>query len=654
MTPADSARPISIWAPQSVDGRPAFVRPVPYPLGDHYADRSVIFREKPPGCRRVCFFGESAAAGYLYAPHLTPAKVLERQLSEICGAPDFEIIDLARTNETLHGLADTIESALQLRPDALVIFAGNNWTMLETPEISPYMPSPASRAAFAGLLREAGLFGPIRQASHSVLQKAGATYARIERAARAAAIPVILVTPESNLADWENRQPVPWLPGDDTARWYALYGQALRQLQREDWAGAEASAWQMEDLDGTACPTTYRLLAKALAGQGLDAKARLACQAEVDANSYAALCFLGAPQINSGSRKLQQRAAAHHGFAQVDLAEVFSRHNGSPLPGRRMFLDYCHLTAEGMKVAMAAVAAGLLQQTGHPKRGVSWEALLRRLPDPAISPGADAAAKFGAAIHTAHRQLSIGDEQTMLRHWCREALAASSGIREAMADFAEARLSAVPAVLTAAQRHNFVSPYRLLMQHGWQYDFVDAPALQAIEATAGLDLGEKAGRFPNAGTNLAHPAFWLWNPVERFYVEAMDFKDLPRRAFFRAAWPTTHFALPGRRSGPVRLCLTLRLPAIPGWSGKRAGKVLIKINDRPAGVAQAGALWTTHALNLPSALFTRSINRLSLDWPALPPCGDAALDGILRRLEQGLEADLHPVFGEVFSLDLSG
>jgi hypothetical protein len=33
-----------------------------------------------------------------------------------------------------------------------------------------------------------------------------------------------------------------------------------------------------------------------------------------------------------------------------------------------------------------------------------------------------------------------------------------------------------------------------------------------------------------------------------------------------------------------------------------------------------------------------------------PPVGEQALDAARRRLAQGIEADLHPVFGEVFSL----
>lgn len=45
-----------------------------------------------------------------------------------------------------------------------------------------------------------------------------------------------------------------------------------------------------------------------------------------------------------------------------------------------------------------------------------------------------------------------------------------------------------------------------------------------------------------------------------------------------------------------------------------------------------------------------NLHKLTLRWPRLPPVGDTPFDAIARRLERGLEAELHPVFGEVYSL----
>ena len=213
--------PISIWVPQEVDGELAFVRPDPLPLGDHYAARKVLRPKRSELPLRVAYFGESVAAGYLYAPHLTPAQVLEEQLRAAGGEDDFEVIDLARTNETLPSLAATVRASLQIQPDVLVLFVGNNWNLLETPEISPYAPSAQARQRYAEALRD-GLDGPVRLAEEELRRVAEGTFELIALIARTVGIPVVVVVPEVNLADWETRQPVVRLPRDGVARWYSL------------------------------------------------------------------------------------------------------------------------------------------------------------------------------------------------------------------------------------------------------------------------------------------------------------------------------------------------------------------------------------------------------------------------------------------------
>ncbi len=230
--------PISIWQPREVDGKTVFVRPDPLPLGDHHASTPVLRPKKSLLPLRVAFFGESVAAGYLYAPHLTPARVLEAQLRAAGGTDHFEVIDLARTNETLPSLAATVRASLQINPDVLVLFAGNNWNLLETPEVSPYAPSVAARQRYGQALREDGIAGPIGLAAERLRQAAEAAFGDIAELAWAVHIPVVVVIPEVNLADWETRQPPVWLGGDDTGRWHALYAEAIERLDQKDFAGA--------------------------------------------------------------------------------------------------------------------------------------------------------------------------------------------------------------------------------------------------------------------------------------------------------------------------------------------------------------------------------------------------------------------------------
>jgi hypothetical protein len=635
--------PISIWQPTEIDGERAFVRPEPGPFGDHYATRRVLRPKSAELPLRVAFFGESVAAGYLYAPHVTPALVLEEQLRAVGGHGNFEVVDLARTNETLGGLRDTVRSSLQIQPDVLVLFVGNNWNLLETPEVSPYAPSVRARQEVALALRDGGLGGPVDLARGRLRETATTTFDEIALLTQAVGIPVVLILPEVNRADWETRQPVPWLPRDGTARWHAAYRTALDLLARGDAAGADGMTERLLELDGGVCPSTWRLRALARQALGDEAGALEACRAEVDNAAYPTLAFLSAPQATTLVHDLLRETARRHGFLTADLPEIFAEHTGSRLPGRRLFLDYCHLTLEGIRVAMAGVAAEVLRLSGLVEGEPDWRAVLSSAPEPPIAPEVEATARLGAAIHGAHRLLTVGPKRPILEHWCRAALDASPGIAETFLDLLEARTAPCPAVLTEAQQRNLASPYPLLLQHGWQWDHLDAEVLSAMEAALGRDLSEKIvtrRAVSSTGVDLA-AAYWQWEPLERFFPEVMRFEDIAERATLRAPWPETSFCLVVDGPCEVELELTARAPA------RNPGEVGVFVDGRPAGALRVGERWTRSRLKVAAP---GGLHRLTLRWPELPAAGDNPLLPAIERLELGLPVDLHPVFGEVWSL----
>jgi hypothetical protein len=759
-------RPISIWQPRGEGSDLAFVRPAPVALGDHFAARREIRPKRAPLPLRVCLFGESAAAGYLYAPHLTPAGVLDAQLRAVAGEDAVEVIDLARTNETLASLLATVESAVQIQPDVLVVFAGNNWNLLETPEVSPYAPSVAARQSYAEAWRAAGPTGPVALAAERLREAVDAASERIALIARAIGVPVVVVVPEVSLAGWESRQPVPWLPfggglgggedpgpggdgsggfgggkghwrrgqrsqqwpGSPVARWYRLLAGGRRHLDRGAWGAAARAAQAMLDLDGGTNPTSWRLLARARMGTGDEGAAAAAARSEIDAAAYPTLAFLGAPQAGSLAQELLRRAARRHGFACVDLPEVFATHTGSPLSGRRLFLDYCHLTAEGIEVAMAAVACEVLRLSGvapgaagaasgagaasavvaggaatastlsavaSSAAELGWRELLRRLPRLQVAPEVEAVARLGAAVHGAHRLLAVGAKAPFLEAWCDAALDASPGIESAMLDLVDARAAPLPAVLTAAQRRNHASGFRLGLAHGWRWDYADAEVTAAILASLerhgrpaaraeaeALLIGRRGLRA--GGTDLLDPPWYLWEPLERFYPEVMSFDDLTRPATLRCPWPETSLCLICDGTRDVGLEITARLPLppspTPGEPGRLAGvfrrpidsqlalesqeppvdreasakqhtgSLLVSINGNRAAIQQLGGTWRLTGVRLPRHLLKHGWNRITLHWPRQLAHGDEAQAAALARLDEGIAADLHPVFGELYSV----
>jgi hypothetical protein len=661
--PRRGPHPISIWQPRSEENagknETVWVRPEPGPFGDHFATRRELRPKRSELPLRVAFFGESVAAGYLYAPHLTPAGVLEEHLRTAGGDANFEVIDLARTNETLAGLLATVRASLQINPDVLVLFVGNNWNLLETPEVSPYAPSVPARQEAAAALRAEGLAGLAGLARERLRAAATAVLDEIALLAWTVLIPVIVVIPEVNLADWENRQPVPWLPGDGVARWHRIYREAVDHLAQGRPAEAVETARALLALDGGSCPTGWRVLAGARQAQGDLEGAAEAARAEVSSALYPSLAFLGAPQATAEVQDLLRETARRHSFFCVDLPEVFASHTGSPLTDRRLFLDYCHLTAEGMRVAMAAVAAEVLHLSGlmeNPPDGPALVALAGR--SPRVSPEVEAVARLGAAIHSAHRLLTVGPKAPLLEHWCAAALAASPGIEATLLDLVEARSAPCPAVLTAAQQRNAASPYRLLLQHGWQWEHLDADVVTAIrkvlpDRAAEIDrllLAFHGLHEESTGLDLAAPPFFfLWEPLERFYPDVMSFEDLTAPAYLRSPWPETSFALLCGADRDVEIELTVRLPPSPGTE-RRTGEVAVMVNGAAAGSFAAAERWTRSSLRLARRALLPGLNRLTLAWPSPPPVEGDPLAAAVERLELGLAADLHPVFGEVFSL----
>jgi hypothetical protein len=202
-------------------------------------------------------------------------------------------------------------------------------------------------------------------------------------------------------------------------------------------------------------------------------------------------------------------------------------------------------------------------------------------------------------------------------------------------------------VLTEAQQRNFASPYRLLLQHGWRWDHLDADLIEAIRAVLPaasetidrLLLEHHAIR--EEGTELLEPIY-LWEPLERFYPEVMDFEDLSRRATLRAPWPETSFCLICDADRDVEIETALRLPG--------SGSIRIAVNNREMGMIEAAERWTRKTFRIDRENLRRGLNRLVLHWPLPTTDGAVALREAADRLELGIAADLHPVFGEVFSI----
>src|SRR5262249_5626328 len=154
---------------------------------------------------------------------------------------------------------------------------------------------------------------------------------------------------------------------------------------------AAVLAGEMVRLDEGTSPVSQRLLAAALASAD-PAKAEAALIAAKE--SSVGLFTSHSPRILAAGQEEMPRKVGERGLVGVDLAgEIRAAAGGAP-PDRRFFLDYCHLSFEGLSLAAAVTASNLAPSLGG--KDTPPEVLLSGLRGP--DPSAAAVAHFLAAM----------------------------------------------------------------------------------------------------------------------------------------------------------------------------------------------------------------------------------------------------------------
>jgi len=542
-----------------------------------------------------------------------------------------EVVDLARTDLVAAELPALFEALPALQPDAVVLFAGNNWhsVVFELDELQ----------RLADAIRAEGYAGYRRVFIDDILvPRCRSILDSLAASTKEFGIRVVLVVPEFNLADWRGEPGVlaPVLPGAGNVRWMEARGEALDALTSRDFERAAGLAARMIALDGGTSSVSQRLVAEASTGLGRRDEARRALEAARDS-----VCGLGighSPRCPTAVQDELRRAAARHGFTLVDLPRIFEQHLSRELPGRRLFLDYCHLTVEGMRVAMTAVA----QQAAT---------LLARdapLSEFQVAPEDEAMAHFLAAVHNTH----YGQDASIIRHHCRRATELSASVGERMRiylDFASRRadpwlcesFDRICESRAAARYLSAFDPQRTERLADFQLLEVIAETLEegGISTSARLRtmLIEEHGSV-SGNVDLLEPCYRA-----RSFRERAGYSLGPERAFYRALDTTSAFYLVRDATQPVRLQLTCRVPS----AGEARADVAVSVNGSSVGVFNVGASWQTFELTIPAAVVREGVNVVEIDWPLLGPAWQDELERGARRLERGVYPDVLPAWGEI-------
>jgi hypothetical protein len=632
---------IGIWEARRENGKVSFVRSDR--VGEFESSRWADVERIPPkgSKKRVVLVGESVAGGWLYQHQFTPAGVLEAIL-KITGIPEgVEVVDLTKGGANASDLLQLIQLMGVLEPDAAVIFAGNN--MAGWPQALG-----SDRHLSAAAIDNAGMPGLqnfVRARLRSAME---AGLAVVVQAGEK--IPTVWVLPEFNLADWSHRhvEGCPWLFGDATERWWRCLLAAEAALDAPHLAEAEAFASQMVELDGGTNPHGFEILGLCKQRRGLIDEARPLLEQARDARMWNVFASRAEapPRVTAVFQDCVRQVFRGTRITLVDLSHIFQSYTGK-LPGREFFLDYCHLTATGIRVAMAATAECIAPLLGG-LDVTSLQALaeVENAPPPEV----EGTAHLLAAYHNAH----FGQSREIVRYHAMKALEASPQLATIMLGIIDQSRTAprwLPTSEAAAEVMKL--PGFELYASGRRLsdgDIVDrklcdaladvltASGIPAQKRLDGLRHREFAIRkdrpahlLPNTDLNLSASGKRMWR----------DFK------YYRALSPKSHFSFVCEAPCPLMLQITARRRCADSSTPCR-----VLLNGEHVNEFCVTSSWQTEHLTIPAAQVLAGVNDLDIEWPLELGSGEAGIKRAAAEFERGRDS-LFPTFGEIHTLKVS-
>jgi tetratricopeptide (TPR) repeat protein len=333
---------------------------------------------KPPGTCRVFVLGGSAAQGDP-EPGFGLARMLEVLLRDQYPGVAFEVVNAAPTAVNSHVVYAMAKAAVNLEPDALVVYSGHNevvgpygaGTVLTAapPSLTVLRAGVALRATRLGQLT-AGVVGALAGGKHRPPEESWRgmgmflerqvrlfdpslerTYQDYERnltdtckVASRAGVPLVLGTVAVKLRDWGPFASLnaETLTADERRRFTALVREGTRLLDE----GEAAAAWDVlekaREIDAGYAELLYRLGRVAWAlGRFDDARDLLR-----EARDRDTLRFRADTRTNTIVREVARREAGL-GVRLADAEVLLGEHVPHGTPGDEAFLDHVHLTFLG-------------------------------------------------------------------------------------------------------------------------------------------------------------------------------------------------------------------------------------------------------------------------------------------------------------------
>lgn len=630
---------VGIWARRIENGKTCFVRRSDK-INEWLFWANIGRIEPKSEKRRVVLVGESVARGYFYDPQYTPAialqSMLESQFDE-----GVEVIDLARTN--LHcEVRELAISALQLEPDIAIIFAGNNWW--------PADPTASELAEIVEALSSGGVPAAKKTTQTQITRNAARLVNDISKAYESKGIPLVWIIPEFNLVDWRDHvKNAPYLPAGLNKQWLTLQAKAQNAFSDGDFDRAENLARQMVEIDQGVCGAGLYIVADCRLAVGDHDEARKYFEMARDSASWD-LNRGAIPKPYSATQKTMREEIPKYKNQVVDVPAFFKDYLNGALPDRRLFIDYCHMSSEGIQITMGAAAACILRALKGVE--VQWRSLIGEHTAP--SRETEAEALFLAAIMNAH----WSPLRDVVRHFCTQALSYSTHVASLMLTYIDLQTrSAIPMLMSGSdeQLHKLGSPLvhqYLLRLNEKRLDALLLDVIVEVLGDVGIDARKQLAQLRREEHSVALRETNLLDfyyctsanqPQEVAWQGFEEKRHRPDAQYYRAYGPESRFVFVGEADSPVHLRLTCRLPE----STSLKSSVSIAANGKLLAEIVIGYNWTTWDVAIPGETVRDGINEVTVRWPIPEIDCDAALKKSVLNVYEGKFAELYPVYGEI-------
>lgn len=637
----DPLKTIGVWEPVLEKGQIAFVRP---PNGDLWRSWADVDRIPPKGDKfRIVLLGESVARGFLLDPNFNCASALQAILESATGRRDIEIVDLAKSGMGLAELNGMLDLSLAVDPDAYVIFAGNNW--------SPNCLLNVMDFDHAGeLLRNKGSWAAVRNYAEELAKKQ--VYLLVEslgNLSKERSIPIVFIIPEFNLGDWEINHgwQNPLVSGDLARQRSHMKAEAESALAKGDFNLATDLAERLIEIGEGADPAGFDILATCRIIQGKIAEARRYKENAVDS----ALTFMTeTPRCPTALQNVLRQHGGAHGLLVVDLPFILQEYSSSELPGRKYFFDHCHMTADGLWVAMACAAEKILPLLGESPRG--WRDLesYRQPVDCQVT----ARAHLGAAVVNAYLNQSY---QTIYYH-CSEAIRQSPEICDLMRLVIECHLRRSHDIGHVKKLSDYsIDPRLALMRMNPAISYhagndlyptlvqcvIDVLSTDHPEIASGIaDILIEEHHVNECGVSLLSLAYLDVASAQLEYFWERD------QVFFKSYQAETQFRLVCKAGEAMDIRLTCRVSG----DDMINREARLSVNGNVIQVFSVNSKWQMWEVTIPGELLRRGINSLVLNWPDLVIKREQRVEEAATALESFALTrrikDLYQVYGEVY------